>query len=70
MVIAAVPTLDTGTWHERTASPFMCTVQAPHCATPQPYLVPGSSSTSRSTQRSGMSAEASTLAVLPFTRSE
>src|SRR5437588_2216764 len=26
--------------HERRTSPLMCTEQAPHCAMPQPYLVP------------------------------
>ncbi|MEA2663604.1 MAG: hypothetical protein QOI11_548, partial [Candidatus Eremiobacteraeota bacterium] len=30
----------TGAAHERIDSPSTCTVQAPHCATPQPYLVP------------------------------
>src|SRR5437667_7393790 len=33
-------TLPTGTEQERFSSPLMCTEQAPHCATPQPYLVP------------------------------
>jgi hypothetical protein len=29
-----------GRMQERCTSPLMCTEQAPHCATPQPYLVP------------------------------
>ncbi len=29
-----------GSTQERTGAPSMCTVQAPHCAMPQPYLVP------------------------------
>src|SRR5262249_31142563 len=69
VVIAARPTLETGTWHERVASPFMCTVHAPHCATPQPYLVPVSPSASRSTQRSGVSAATSAVSRFPFTES-
>ena len=31
---------DSGVSHERTGLPSMCTVQAPHSAMPQPYLVP------------------------------
>jgi hypothetical protein len=31
---------ETGATHERTASPLICTVQAPHCAMPHPYFVP------------------------------
>jgi hypothetical protein len=57
----------TGVWHERTARPPMCTVQAPHCPIPQPYFVPRRFSTSRITHRSGMSAGASTVAGRPFT---
>ena len=32
------PTDDTGVMQERIAWPSMCTVQAPHCASPQPNL--------------------------------
>src|ERR1044071_5105458 len=32
--------LPTGIEQERLTSPLICTEQAPHCATPQPYLVP------------------------------
>src|SRR6202022_3370128 len=31
---------DTGTTHDRVATPARCTVQAPQEAIPQPYLVP------------------------------
>ena len=47
--------------------PLMCTVHAPHCAMPQPNFVPLRSSTSRSTQSSGMSAGTSTVWDLPLT---
>jgi nicotinamidase-related amidase len=40
VVICLAPTVPTGTWQERVATPSMCTVQAPHWAMPQPYLVP------------------------------
>jgi len=41
MVVILVPIADANsTWHERVASPFMCTVQEPHCPMPQPNLVP------------------------------
>src|SRR6266404_8866126 len=52
--------------HERTASPFRCTVQAPHSALPQPYLVPTSFSSPRSTQSSGVSGSAFTVTALPL----
>src|SRR5207249_463319 len=53
--------------HERTGWPSRCTVQAPHCAMPQPNLVPVSPRTSRSTQSSGMSSGAATSWSFPFT---
>src|ERR1700731_2826455 len=40
VVICFGPTDPTGTWQERVATPLMWTVQAPHWAMPQPYLVP------------------------------
>ncbi len=58
---------DAGTEQERTGSPFRCTVQAPHCAMPQPYLGPFTSSTSRSTQSKGISGSTSALRFLPLT---
>src|SRR3954470_23628470 len=56
-----------GVTHERRGWPFRCTVQAPHCATPQPYLVPVSLSSSRKTHSKGVSASTSTLTFLPLT---
>src|SRR5215468_2280559 len=53
--------------HERCNSPLMCTEQAPHCATPQPYLVPVSPTCSRRTQSSGVSPSTFTSKDLPFT---
>src|SRR6266404_6211652 len=58
--------LSTVVMHERVAVPSMCTVQAPHSAWPQPNLVPVMPSTSRSTQRSGVSPSTSTLCCLPL----
>ena len=58
----AVTTVEAiGVWHERAATPLRWTVQAPHWAMPQPYFVPVSSSSSRSTQSSGVSGDACTL---------
>ena len=45
---------------ERTATPSMCTVQAPHCAMPQPYLVPVRPTCSRITHSSGVLGSTST----------
>src|SRR2546421_12981056 len=56
-----------GVTHERRGWPLRCTVQAPHCATPQPYLVPVSLSSSRKTHSKGVSASTSTLTFLPLT---
>jgi hypothetical protein len=50
----------TGVEQLRMAWPSRCTVQAPHCAMPQPYLVPVRARVSRSTQRSGVSSGTST----------
>src|SRR6202012_5288648 len=56
----------TGSMQERTGLPSICTVQAPHCAMPQPNLVPVMPSRSRKTQSSGMSAGASNDFVSPL----
>src|SRR5262245_22018227 len=40
VVICLPSAADRGTTQERTAAPSRCTVQAPHCAIPHPYLVP------------------------------
>src|SRR5690242_17213850 len=54
VVILALVTAATGVEHERIAAPSASTVQAPHCAMPQPYFVPVSISSSRSTHKSGV----------------
>src|ERR1041385_9010646 len=55
MVVTSLPSQSpTMRPHERTAFPSTCTVQAPHCAMPQPNLVPVSLSSSRITQRRGV----------------
>ena len=56
-----------GVTQERVATPSTCTVQAPQSATPQPNFVPVMPSTSRNTQRSGVSPSTSTLCLLPLT---
>src|ERR1700742_465619 len=61
------PTSPTVSWQERTALPATCTVQTPHWATPQPYLVPTRLRWSRSTHNSGMSSGTSTSRDCPFT---
>src|SRR3954462_8851840 len=58
--------LPTGIEHERRTSPLTCTEQAPHCATPQPYLVPVNPTCSRITQRRGVSFSTCTSRVLPL----
>jgi hypothetical protein len=60
---AASPTV---TLQERVASPLMWTVQAPHCAMPQPYLVPVSPTFSLIAQSSGVSGSTSTLTDFPL----
>ncbi|GAB5541768.1 MAG: hypothetical protein SangKO_015280 [Sandaracinaceae bacterium] len=67
MVRTSPSTRAMGSTHERTGSPSTCTVHAPHCEMPQPYFVPVRPSVSRSTQRSGVSSDTSTVTGLPFT---
>src|SRR5467141_117712 len=68
MVVISLPAASaTRLTQERIASPFRWTVQAPHCAMPQPYLVPVSESVSRSTQSRGVPGSTSTFIVLPLT---
>ncbi len=68
MVVIDLPaTADTGVTHERNGVPSTCTVQAPHCAIPQPNLVPVKPRTSRKTQSNGMSGEVSILRLVPLT---
>src|SRR4029453_16664819 len=59
-------TADAGIEHERATPPLMCTEHAPHCATPQPYLVPVRPTCSRMTHSSGVSASACTSRTLPL----
>src|SRR5262249_1802262 len=47
-------------WQERSATPSICTVQAPHRPAPQPYLVPVRPTWSRMAQSSGVLGSAST----------
>src|SRR5690349_11486762 len=55
-----------GVMQERTGCPLMCTVHAPHSATPQPNFVPVKPSVSRKTQSSGICGATSTVCGLPF----
>src|SRR4051794_23032311 len=67
MVVIFLPaTSPTMVWHERTASPFTCTVQAPHSPAPQPNFVPVICNCSRIAQRSGVSFAASTDILRPL----
>src|SRR5438552_2666012 len=55
MVVICLPTPAlTGMTQERTALPSTCTVHAPHCATPHPYLVPVRPTSSRMAHSSGV----------------
>src|SRR5882762_2747208 len=68
MVVILLPAAAlNGVEQDRAAWPFTCTVQAPHSAMPQPYLVPVMPRWSRSTHRRGVSASASTDMGLPLT---
>jgi hypothetical protein len=48
--------------------PSIWTVQAPHCAMPQPNFVPRSLSSSRSTHSKGVSASLVALTTSPFNK--
>src|SRR3954464_12317722 len=61
MVVIFLPaTSPTMVWHERTASPLTCTVQAPHKPAPQPNLVPVNCNCSQNAPRTGVSLTAPT----------
>src|SRR5256885_8511357 len=62
-----LPTAESGVTQERIAWPLRCTVQAPHCATPQPKCGLLSPRSLRSAYSSGMSGSASMVWLLPFT---
>src|SRR5271154_6698215 len=66
VVMARWPMDPTANRQERTGAPSTCTVQAPHCAMPQPNLVPVNPSRSLSTQRRGMSGGASISLTSPL----
>src|SRR5207302_5660748 len=67
MVVIFFPaTSPTMVWHDRTASPLTCTVQAPHRPAPQPNFVPVICNCSRIAQRSGVSFAASTDMLRPL----
>src|SRR5712691_8189361 len=51
---------------ERCTSSLMCTEQAPHWATPQPYFVPVRPTCSRITHNSGVSGSTCTLCTRPL----
>jgi len=59
--------LATFVWQDFTGLPSSSTVHAPHCPSPQPYLLPVSASSSRSTLSSVRSESASTRWRRPFT---
>src|ERR1700722_7555547 len=63
---ARVPTSPTASGQERTGLPPTCTVQTPHWAMPQPYLVPTRFRWSRNTHKSGMSSGTSTSRDCPL----
>src|SRR5713101_8009791 len=68
MVVILLPAAAlTGVEQDRAGWPFTCTVQAPHNAMPQPYLVPVMPRWSRRTHRRGVSGSASTDTPLPLT---
>ncbi len=71
MVVIDLPAAaDRATLHDRADRPSRRTVQAPHWAMPQPYLVPVSFSESRSTHSNGVSGSTSTFCAMPLTISE
>src|SRR5947209_7692020 len=65
-ILSLAFTVESGTEHERCTSPLMCTEQAPHWATPQPYFVPVRPTSSRMTQSNGVSGSACTSRTLPL----
>lgn len=58
-----------GVMHERIASPFLCTVQAPQRAIPQPNFVSVSCRMSRTYHKRGMLGSPSKVRSIPFTLS-
>src|SRR4051812_17658087 len=67
MVVIFLPAAsETGIEQERVATPSTCTVQAPHCAMPQPYFVPVRPTCSRITHSSGVVGSTSMLCDCPL----
>src|SRR3979490_1929079 len=67
MVVICLPTASlTCTPQERVATPSIWTVQAPHCAMPQPYLVPVRPAFSLIAHSSGVSGSTSPSNDLPL----
>src|ERR1043166_942782 len=67
MVVICLPTASlTSTLQERVATPSMWTVQAPHWAMPQPYLVPVRPTFSRIAHNSGVEGSTSTSCAVPL----
>ena len=67
MVVICLPSAAlTGSEQERTGAPSRCTVQAPHCAMPQPYLVPVKPTFSRIAHSSGVSGSILMSCVCPL----
>src|SRR6202161_4758360 len=66
VVICLPEASPTVTPQDRIATPSTWTVQAPHCAMPQPYLVPVRPTFSRIAQSSGVSGSTSTLSDFPL----
>src|SRR5438270_11261361 len=69
-VICLPATALTGIEQERIATPSTWTVQAPHCAMPQPYLVPVMPMVSRNTHSRGVESSTSALWDWPLMDSE
>src|SRR5215469_18763050 len=66
VIVDLSATVLTGIWQERRAFPSTSTVHAPHCPSPQPYLLPVRSNCSRKTESRVASGSASTLKVWPL----
>src|SRR5687767_3607714 len=67
VVICLLATLPTCVTHERVCCPSTSTVQAPHCASPQPYLAPVKSRSLRSTLNKLVCGSTSTVNFFPLT---
>jgi hypothetical protein len=68
MVVMRLPTqAETGVTQERIGFPSRWTVQAPHWAMPQPYLVPVRAACSRRAQSKGVSGSRSSSQGVPLT---